>query len=170
MPRNLNLGRARGSLSAEWTQLSSVLGHPGVERAKYNGHPETILSHLSGTPHLEHAIQINELHKCQLTVPLKKHLVQLIIRWHTLSGDATEAWKAEIYMTLLKCSGLDVWYTGQVSFSRHSESIKIAKIISLWDLILSIPSADCSWRPGLDLKVHDPACPSVAAGSLFTLF
>lgn len=59
MPRNLNLDRTKGSLSPEWTQLSFISGHSGVERAKYNGHPETILSHLSSTPHLEYAIQIN---------------------------------------------------------------------------------------------------------------
>lgn len=47
-------------------------------------------------------------------------------------------WKHEKlrYKWLLKCSGLDLWYTGQVSLSRHSESIKREKIISLLGLIL----------------------------------
>lgn len=43
----------------ERNQLYSISGHSRVERAKYNGHPETILGHLSSKPHLEYAIQID---------------------------------------------------------------------------------------------------------------
>lgn len=72
--------------------------------------------------------------------------------------------------SIIKYSGLDLWYAGQVSLSRHSESIKIEKIIALLGFILATPFGRLFLRPGLHLKVQDPAWPSVAAVSLFALF
>lgn len=78
--------------------------------------------------------------------------LSLMTWWNALSWDAIEAWKAEVQMTLLKCSGLDLWCTGQASLSRHSESIKIEKIVSLLGLILSMPFSRLFFKASCTLE------------------